>query len=331
MAEPAGSRISPPPIAPAPAPAAPLRAPVERLTAPTEPSPDPPDRIELRGLRLLGAHGAAAGEEALAQPFEVDLDVFADLSRAGRSDQLAHTADYGALCEAVRTVIEGPHVALLEHLAEKVARAVMVAGGPVVSGVGVAVRKLRPPVPFQLASAGVSVYRSAPAPTRAFVALGSNLGDRWANLRRGVAGLPDVVAISPVYETEPVGGPAGQGRYLNMVAELMTRRSPSELLAAAQQAEAAALRQRGERWGPRTLDVDILLYGEEKIATPDLLVPHPRMWERGFVLAPLADLAPELVAGKLGAELLEGVRMAGTLSRAAAAPVPTGAGEAAAT
>ncbi len=140
-----------------------------------------------------------------------------------------------------------------------------------------------------------------------------------------------MVAISPVYETEPVGGPAGQGRYLNMVAELMTRRSPSELLAAAQRAEAAALRQRGERWGPRTLDVDILLYGEEKIATPDLLVPHPRMWERGFVLAPLADLAPELVAGKLGAELLEGVRMAGTLSRAVAAPVPTGAGEAAAT
>ncbi len=329
MAEPAGYGASPPPTGPTPAPAAPLPAPTPRLPAPD--APCPPDRIELRGLRLLGTHGALPAEETVAQPFEVDLEVFADLSGAGRSDQLAHTADYGALCEAVRTVIEGPHVALLERLAEKVARAVMLAGGPVVCGVGVAVRKLRPPVPFQLLSAGVSVYRSAPAPTRAFVALGSNLGDRWANLCQGVAGLPDVVAISPVYETEPVGGPAGQDRYLNMVAELMTRRSPSELLAAAHRAEAAALRQRGERWGPRTLDVDILLYGEEKIATPELLVPHPRMWERGFVLAPLADLAPELVAGKLGAELLQGVRIAGTLPRAAAAPASTGAGEAAAT
>ncbi|MGH9164846.1 MAG: 2-amino-4-hydroxy-6-hydroxymethyldihydropteridine diphosphokinase, partial [Acidimicrobiales bacterium] len=96
---------------------------------------------------------------------------------------------------------------------------------------------------------------------RAFLGLGSNLGDRWAALRAAVAGLPDVVAVSPVYETEPVGGPDGQARYLNAVVELDTARSPRELLEIGQRLEAAAGRERGERWGPRPLDVDVLLVG----------------------------------------------------------------------
>jgi len=145
---------------------------------------------------------------------------------------------------------------------------------------------------------------------RAFLALGSNLGDRWALLRRGVAALPDVVAVSPVYETDPVGGPDDQGAYLNLVVELDTDLSPRELLAAAQRAEAGAKRVRTERWGPRTLDVDVLLVGDEAVDEPDLVVPHPRMWERAFVLVPLADLAPELVSEMPSRQ---GVRPAGTL------------------
>ncbi len=97
------------------------------------------------------------------------------------------------------------------------------------------------------------------------------------------------------------------------MAELRTTRSPRELLAAAQAAEAAAQRVRVERWGPRTLDVDVLLVGDEKVDEPDLTIPHPRMWERGFVLVPLADLAPELVIGHLTSELARGVRPAGNL------------------
>jgi 2-amino-4-hydroxy-6-hydroxymethyldihydropteridine diphosphokinase len=131
---------------------------------------------------------------------------------------------------------------------------------------------------------------------RAFLGLGSNLGDRWGNLRTAVSGLPDVVGVSRVYETDPVGGPAGQGPYLNCVVELRTTLAPRQLLEAAQQAEAAAGRVRAERWGPRTLDVDVLWIEGEEVHEPDLVVPHPRMWERAFVLVPLADLAPELVA-----------------------------------
>lgn len=130
---------------------------------------------------------------------------------------------------------------------------------------------------------------------RAFLGLGSNMGDRWQYLRDAVGDLPDVVAVSPVYETDPVGGPTDQARFLNLVVELDTERSPRALLGIAHRLETAAGRIRTERWGPRTLDIDVLLVGDLELDEPDLVVPHPRMWERAFVLFPLRDLAPELV------------------------------------
>jgi 2-amino-4-hydroxy-6-hydroxymethyldihydropteridine diphosphokinase len=147
---------------------------------------------------------------------------------------------------------------------------------------------------------------------RAFLALGSNLGDRWQYLRTAVSSLPDVVRISPVYETEPVG-PPGQGRYLNCVVELSTDRSPRQLLATAKAAEETAGRVRTTRWGPRTLDVDVLLVGDQFVNDSDLTVPHPRMWDRAFVLIPLADLAPDLVGDRRPDPEASGVRYVGTL------------------
>jgi len=137
--------------------------------------------------------------------------------------------------------------------------------------------------------------------SRAFLGLGSNLGDRAAHLRDAVAALPrlagagtEVVATSPVYQTAPVGGPE-QGPFLNLVVELRTDLDARGLLAVCAALEAAAARVRAERWGPRTLDVDVLWVEGETVDEPDLQVPHPRMAERRFVLAPLADLAPDLV------------------------------------
>jgi 2-amino-4-hydroxy-6-hydroxymethyldihydropteridine diphosphokinase len=131
--------------------------------------------------------------------------------------------------------------------------------------------------------------------TRAFLGLGSNIGDRLEHLRTAVAGLDDVVAVSPVYETEPVGGP-DQGRYLNLVVELDTSLDAHALLQECRRLETEAHRERTERWGPRTLDVDVLWVDGEERDDPDIEVPHPRMWQRRFVLAPLRDLAPDLVA-----------------------------------
>jgi 2-amino-4-hydroxy-6-hydroxymethyldihydropteridine diphosphokinase len=134
------------------------------------------------------------------------------------------------------------------------------------------------------------------AAVRAFLGLGSNLGDRRRYLAEAVASLSGVVGVSPVYETEPVGGPGGQGSYLNLVVELDTTLTPRELLGVCHRLEAAAGRVREERWGPRTLDVDVLLVDDLRLDDPDLQVPHPRMYERNFVMAPLADLAPDVVA-----------------------------------
>lgn len=131
---------------------------------------------------------------------------------------------------------------------------------------------------------------------RAFLALGSNLGDREQHLVDAIASIPDLVRTSPLYETDPVGD-GDQGPYLNAVVELDTDRTPRQLLDLCQELERRANRQRdpARRYGPRTLDVDVLLVGDLAVDEPDLQVPHPRMWERGFVLIPLADLAPDLV------------------------------------
>ena len=110
-----------------------------------------------------------------------------------------------------------------------------------------------------------------------------------------MSAVPDLAATSPVYETAPMGGPPGQGPYLNAVVELRTRLGARQLLEVCQGLEDAAGRVRAERFGPRTLDVDVLLVGDEEVDDDDLTVPHPRMWERAFVLVPLADLAPDLV------------------------------------
>jgi 2-amino-4-hydroxy-6-hydroxymethyldihydropteridine diphosphokinase len=134
-----------------------------------------------------------------------------------------------------------------------------------------------------------------PAP-RTFLSLGSNLGDRRAHLRQAVDSLPDVVAVSPVYETEPVGGPGGQGPYLNVVVELRTEIEPRALLSICHRIEANAERVRAERWGPRTLDVDIVWIDGVELDDERLTVPHPRWKDRRFVLAPLRDLAPDLVS-----------------------------------
>jgi 2-amino-4-hydroxy-6-hydroxymethyldihydropteridine diphosphokinase len=135
---------------------------------------------------------------------------------------------------------------------------------------------------------------------RGYLGIGSNLGDRLAYLQLAVDQLArrpgiEVVAASRVYETAPVGGPP-QDAYLNAVVAIDTDLGPNELLHVCQLIEERAERVRVERWGPRTLDVDVLLLDDWQVDDEDLTLPHPRMWERGFVLAPLRDVAPELVA-----------------------------------
>src|SRR6478609_6781729 len=122
------------------------------------------------------------------------------------------------------------------------------------------------------------------------------MGDSWSTLREAVGSLSGVVTVSPVYRTDPVGGPAGQGPFLNIVIEIETDLSARQLLGVCHRLESAADRVRTVRWGPRTLDVDIVWMEGVTVDEPDLQVPHPRMRQRRFVMAPLADIAPD-VAG----------------------------------
>lgn len=156
----------------------------------------------------------------------------------------------------------------------------------------------------------------------AYLALGSNEGDRMATLQRAVDRLDATSGIaiqrsSRIYETDPVGGPP-QPQYLNAVVEARTSLDARELLDACHRVEQSLGRERVVRWGPRTIDIDILTYGRERIDEPDLMIPHPRMHQRGFVLAPLLELDadPPLPAGvrlassRLGPEALAGIRVA---------------------
>ena len=156
---------------------------------------------------------------------------------------------------------------------------------------------------------------AVPRQRRVLLGLGSNMGERADYLRAAVANLPDVVAVSDAYETDPVGG-VEQDPFLNVVVELDTVLTARELLEVCQAQERAADRVRTIRWGPRTLDVDVLWIDDETVDEPDLEVPHPRMFERAFVLVPVADVAADVLPDGYdvsSAAVAEGVRNVGPL------------------
>jgi dihydroneopterin aldolase/2-amino-4-hydroxy-6-hydroxymethyldihydropteridine diphosphokinase len=254
------------------------------------------DHIYVNGLRLMALVGVLPHERDALQPVQIDVDLEVDLSEAGVTDNLDDTANYGAISTAIAEVVRTSSDTLLERLAARIADRVLHFDHVEVADV--MVTKLRPPIPEDLVSSAVRIVRSrvdmrVPARHRAIVALGSNLGDRAAYLRFGLERLSNVVSQSQVFETDPVGGPDNQGPYLNMVAVVDTDLDPFAMLRRLLQIESEAHRVRVERWGPRTLDLDLLFYDDYTIESEELTVPHPRFAERRFVLEPLSEVAVE--------------------------------------
>ncbi|MGI9612678.1 MAG: 2-amino-4-hydroxy-6-hydroxymethyldihydropteridine diphosphokinase [Acidimicrobiales bacterium] len=278
------------------------------------------DIISISGLRAVAIVGALPHEREIAQPLGIDLRLEVDLHDAGATDELGDTVHYGLVSERVVACVEESKDILLERLVARIADEVLAFDR--VDAVEVTLTKLRPPIAADAETTAVTIRRTAARASaasatshRAFLALGSNLGDREAYLRFAVRQLGEVVAMSQIYETAPVGGPDDQGPYLNMVIEVATSLDPFALLRRCQRIEAEAARQRLVRWGPRTLDVDIVAYDDIEITSDELTVPHPRFAERRFVLAPLADIAPERCPDGWEADLPpDEVRVFGTLS-----------------
>ena len=273
------------------------------------------DRITLTGLRARGFHGVLPEERRDGQDFVVDVVLDVDIAAAAASDAIEDTVHYGVLARQVLDVVEGEPVDLIETLAERIATVCL--APPLVAGVEVVVHKPQAPVGVPFTDVSVRVKRSARRKERAVLALGANLGDRSATLQgavRALAAQPQlqVVDVSAVYETDPVGGPE-QPPYLNAVVLAETTLGAEELLAAAQRVEAAYGRVRDVRWGARTLDVDLLALGNVVRSSPRLTLPHPRAHVRGFVLVPWLDVDPDAVVPGHGrvSDLVTGVEVSG--------------------
>ncbi|NEG96653.1 2-amino-4-hydroxy-6-hydroxymethyldihydropteridine diphosphokinase [Bifidobacterium sp. SMB2] len=286
------------------------------------------DSIRLTGVRAEATHGVLDFEHVEPQPFIVDATMFLDLSEAGASDDLAATVDYGQIAKRIVNVIEGEHVDLIERLATKIADSILLShriqrvivtvhkpNAPIkvpFGDVSVTIERSRDPEPAPVTAASQAAAAQNPAsngagadgrqqdstPHTAVIAMGGNLGDVEQTLRAAVVaidGVPgnQVNGISPLYRTAAWGMEPGTPDFLNAVVELTTTLDAETLLQTLQTIEAAHGRSREVHWGSRPLDLDIIDFDGETSADPHLTLPHPRAWQRAFVLAPWADLEPE--------------------------------------
>ncbi len=259
------------------------------------------DEIRLVGLRAVGHHGVFPEEKRDGQEFIVDVVLHTDLRAAGTRDDLSETIHYGEVAEDVVARIIGPSYDLIEALAERIAEDALARDR--VEAVEVTVHKPSAPIPHHFSDVLVHVRRERDVPV--VIALGANLGDPVRTLTAAVRDLcelpgltPD--AVSPLVETDPVGGP-DQPVYLNAVLLARTSLAPGRLLAALHTVEARHGRVRDIRWGARTLDLDLVQYGTPGSVTevlgdePQLRLPHPRAHERAFVLRPWHAVDPAAV------------------------------------
>lgn len=262
----------------------------------------PLDQIRLTGLRAHGRHGLYDDERAHGQEFLADVVLHLDTRGAG--DDIARTVHYGEVAEDVVAVLAGWPADLLETVAARIAAAVL--ARPAVVAVDVTVHKPHAPIAVPFADVELRIHRERtelPAlTTEVVLALGANLGDPAATVREAIAALRrhpevDVVAASPLARTAPLLAPGQvpQPDYVNAVIVARTALPAEAVLALAHDLEDAHGRERTERWGARTLDVDVITYGNRVSDDPDLTLPHPRAHERGFVLLPWAAVAPSAV------------------------------------
>ena len=250
------------------------------------------DRITIKGLEVFAHHGVFPEETALGQKFIFHITLYLNTRQAGQSDQLERSIHYGEVCHFVQQYAQAHTWKLLESVAEHLSQALLLEY-PLLQQVELEIEKPWAPIGLPLQTVSVAVRRGWHT---AYVALGSNLGDKQGYLDGAVRQLNQradcrVVRVSDYLVTKPYGG-VEQDDFLNGALELRTLLEPRELLDCLHEIEQAAQRKRTIRWGPRTLDLDILLYDDLVLDEETLQIPHRELHLRDFVLRPMAQIAP---------------------------------------
>lgn len=265
------------------------------------------DKIHIKNLEIFARHGVFPEENALGQKFVVSAVLYTSTREAGRTDDLTKSIHYGEVSQFIKEFVETHTWKLLETVAERLAEELLLHTKGL-EKVWLEIKKPWAPVGLPLETVSVEIERGWHT---AYIALGSNLGDKEANLGIGVEGLRatkgcQVEAVSDFLVTEPYGG-VEQDDFLNGAMKIRTLLTPHELLDRLHELEKEARRERIVRWGPRTLDLDILLYDDLILDDEELHIPHIEMYKRDFVLKPLCQIAPYVrhpVYNRTAAELL---------------------------
>jgi dihydroneopterin aldolase/2-amino-4-hydroxy-6-hydroxymethyldihydropteridine diphosphokinase len=262
------------------------------------------DKIIMQGMQFYGYHGALAEEQQLGQRFEVNLEMYLDLGLAGRTDDLQKTVSYADVYTLIKKIVENKKFKLIESVAEAIALQVL--DNFPINKVTVQVRKPQAPIPGVFDYMAVEIDRTKAI---SYIGIGSNIGDKKTTINQAIALIDatsgvKVTKVAPFYQTAPVGY-TEQDWFLNTVIEVETTISPLELLHTLLNIESQMGRVRTIHWGPRTIDLDLLTYGNKVLNTRELTLPHPRMTERAFVMVPLADINGDLLiaGGKTALDL----------------------------
>lgn len=249
------------------------------------------DKIYINDLEIYAYHGAFAEEKALGQKFFISLELSVDLRAAGKQDALDKTVNYAELCAYAEEIFTAQKHDLIEKCAEELAEAVLLKYDRI-KEIKVSIKKPWAPIGKHVNYVAVEITRFWHT---AYISFGSNMGDKEQNIEEALKQMQDnltkITKLSALYITKPVGY-IGQADFLNGCAELKTLLTPRELLEFLQEIERKLKRERIIKWGPRTIDLDIIFFDNELIAEEDLIIPHPRMQERMFVLEPLCEIAP---------------------------------------
>lgn len=253
------------------------------------------DKINIKNLEIFCNHGLYEEENALGQKFLVSASLILDTRKAGITDSIDVSVNYASVCNFINTYMKAHTFHLLEAAAEHLALALFAHFTPL-EEITLEIKKPWAPIGLSLDYVSVEITRKWHT---AYIALGSNMGDKLSYLENAVEAIKTdvncrLLKISDFVITEPYG-PVEQDEFLNGCLMIRTLYSPNELLAFLQSLEAKANRTREIHWGPRTLDLDILLFDDLVMDSDTLVIPHPEMHKRSFVLTPLSQIAPNAI------------------------------------